>query len=380
MHSRRLARKRRDRRQILYDTSTDDEGKICRRIEDNNDDGDTQREQSYHDPPMGCCSAIGQLSNASQHTREKAAEVESSPKNVEGEHDGGEEMRDSHENTNESENSDMDMERSPSVTEGATNAKHVEAEEDGGEEMRDSEENINKSENSAMDMERSPSVSKGGTSATDVEGEQDGREQMRDSEENMNSRTDMQPPPSVSVNNKDKANCATSNDYNTLTTRYSSFTPPAGWVLNDDEYVDKVANYIECSLYKDLKKGHLHSFLQRRDRAQSRQTHADRQFWEKADPEIDAWMLATGRVREVFNIEHFVKRHPDIFPALQRLRKDLNVLVLQSRCPVNRALNANTNNDEQSRGHSFHPEYSGRHLKAGLASKWKHLLLDRKTY
>ena len=166
----------------------------------------------------------------------------------------------------------------------------------------------------------------------------------------MNSRTDMQPPPSVSVNNKDKANCATSNDYNTLTTRYSSFTPPAGWVLNDEEYVDKVANYIECSLYKDLRKGHLHSFLQRRDRAQSRQTHADRQFWEKADPEIDEWMLATGRVREVFNIENFVKRHPDIFPALQRLRKDLNVLVLQSRCPVNRALNANTNNDEQREG------------------------------
>jgi hypothetical protein len=58
-------------------------------------------------------------------------------------------------------------------------------------------------------------------------------------------------------------------------------------------------------------------------------------------------MLATGRVREVFNIENFVKMHPNIFPALERLRKDLNVLVLQSRCPVNRALNANTNNDEQ---------------------------------
>ena len=295
MQSRRFARKRRDRRRILYDTSTGDEGKICRRIEDNNDDGDTQHEQSYHDPPTGCCSAINQLSNASQHTREKkAAEVESSPKNVEGEHDRGEEIRDSDENTNESENSvDMDMERS-------TSAKHVEAEQDGGEEMRDTEENINKYENSAMDMERLPSVINGGTSAKDVEDEQDGREQMRDSEENMQY---MQPPPSVSVNNKDKANCATSNDYNTLTTRYSSFTPPAGWVLNDEEYVDKVANYIECSLYKDLRKSHLHSFLQRRDRAQSRQTNADRQFWEKADPEIDAWMLATGRVREVF--QHF---------------------------------------------------------------------------
>ncbi|CAB4005760.1 Hypothetical predicted protein [Paramuricea clavata] len=152
----------------------------------------------------------------------------------------------SEENPNESENSDMEMERSPSVTEGGTNAKHVDTEQDRGEEMRDTEENINESENSVMDMERSPSVCKRGTSA---KGEQNGSEQMRDSEENMTSRTDMQPPPSVSVNNKDKANSAIArNDYNTLTTRYSSFTPPAGWVLNDEEYVDKVANYIECSL------------------------------------------------------------------------------------------------------------------------------------
>ncbi|CAB4028485.1 Hypothetical predicted protein [Paramuricea clavata] len=92
--------------------------------------------------------------------------------------------------------------------------------------MRDTEKNINESENSDMDMQRSPSVSEGGTSAKDVEGEQDGREEMRDSDKNMISRPDMQPPPSVSVNNN-----ATSNDYNTLTTRYSSFTPPAGWVL-----------------------------------------------------------------------------------------------------------------------------------------------------
>ena len=83
LRSRRLARKRRDRRRIVYDTSTDDEGKICGRIEDN-----------------------------------------------------------SEENQNESENSDMEMERSPSVTEGGTSAKHVEAEQDRGEEMRDTEENL----------------------------------------------------------------------------------------------------------------------------------------------------------------------------------------------------------------------------------------------
>ncbi|CAB3994595.1 Hypothetical predicted protein [Paramuricea clavata] len=63
----------------------------------------------------------------------------------------------------------MDMKRSLLVTEGETSAKHVEGEQDGGEEMHDTEENIDKSENSAMDMEWSPSVCKGGTSAKDVE-------------------------------------------------------------------------------------------------------------------------------------------------------------------------------------------------------------------
>ena len=102
----------------------------------------------------------------------------------------------------------------------------------------------------------SPSITEGGTSAKDVDGEQDGGEEMRDRDENMNSRTCMQPPPSVSVLevNTDNANNETSNDYNTLKTRYSSFTLPEGWVLNDEEYVDKVANCIECSLYKDPRK------------------------------------------------------------------------------------------------------------------------------
>ena len=41
--------------------------------------------------------------------------------------------------------------------------------------------------------------------------------------------------------------------YDLFTTRYSS-TPAGGWVLNNLEYFDKVANYLECNLYKDLKK------------------------------------------------------------------------------------------------------------------------------
>ena len=125
--------------------------------------------------------------------------------------------------------------------------------------------------------------------------------------------------------------------YDLFTTRYSS-TPAEGWAFNNLEYFDKVANYLECNLYKDLKKGHVHSFLQRRDNAKTKHTHKDRQFWEKADPEIDAWMLATGNVREVFDLKSFVKRHPNIFPKFQELRKTMNVLVLESRCPVKQAL------------------------------------------
>ena len=35
--------------------------------------------------------------------------------------------------------------------------------------------------------------------------------------------------------------------YDLFTTRYSS-TPAVGWVLNDLEYIDKVANYLQCNL------------------------------------------------------------------------------------------------------------------------------------
>ena len=88
-----------------------------------------------------------------------------------------------------------------------------------------------------------------------------------------------------------------------------------------------------------MKKGDLHDFLQRRDNAKSKRTHNDREFWVKADPKTDAWMLATGKVRDVFDVDSFVQRHGNIVPALQRLRKALNVLVLESRCPVKKALN-----------------------------------------
>ena len=67
----------------------------------------------------------------------------------------------------------------------------------------------------------------------------------------------------------------------------------------------------------------------------------------KPDPMIDAWMLATGRHREVFNLETFVEQHPDIVHHLEQLRKTLNVRVLTSRCPVVEALRKKANPDEQ---------------------------------
>ena len=116
--------------------------------------------------------------------------------------------------------------------------------------------------------------------------------------------------------------------------------PEKGWKVNNAQYL---ANYIRSDMYKDLQKGHLHSFKQRRDWAESTRTHSDRQFWEKADPELDAWMLVTGKLRQVFNLNAFVERHVDIFVPLQQLRKKLNVLVLESRCHVKKALDSARN-------------------------------------
>ena len=112
---------------------------------------------------------------------------------------------------------------------------------------------------------------------------------------------------------------------------YSMFrrisTPSAGWVVNNREYFDRVANLIHWRMNGDVKKAHVHTFLQRRDNAYSKRTHNDRQFWIKADPDIDAWMLATGKVRDIFDLNSFVERHNNILPALQRLRQNMNVRV-----------------------------------------------------
>mgnify|MGYP002803952926 FL=1 len=121
-------------------------------------------------------------------------------------------------------------------------------------------------------------------------------------------------------------------EMNSYDIRY--YSPPHGWVLNSNVYMDKVACLIKNNFLKTIEKGDLHTFTERRSRAEKKRTKLEKEFWTKPDPTIDAWMLVTGRKREVFDISSFVQRHRDIVPDLRRLRKVVNVHVLTTRCPV----------------------------------------------
>ena len=120
---------------------------------------------------------------------------------------------------------------------------------------------------------------------------------------------------------------------------------PDVWKLNDKVYMGRVADLITFNFYKDLQRGHVHSFTERVRQAKMRRDVKEQHFWVKADPEIDAWMLATNRKRDMFDIDAFVEYQPDILPHLKRLRQTLNVLVLTSRCLVTNALNKKMNHD-----------------------------------
>jgi hypothetical protein len=86
-----------------------------------------------------------------------------------------------------------------------------------------------------------------------------------------------------------------------------------------------------------VKKAHVRSFLERLRKAELKRTK-EGDFWTKGDPEIDAWMIMTGRQREVFDVSVFVKQNPEILPHLQSIRAKVNVLVLTSCCPVAREM------------------------------------------
>ncbi len=106
------------------------------------------------------------------------------------------------------------------------------------------------------------------------------------------------------------------------------------WTLNDRAYIAKVADLTTSNFHKHLQRGHVHGCTEHVRQATLEQNKNETVFWTTADPDIDAWMLATGRKREVFEIDAFVAHHPNILPELQRLRKLLNVKVFADRCPV----------------------------------------------
>ena len=103
-------------------------------------------------------------------------------------------------------------------------------------------------------------------------------------------------------------------------------------------YMAKVASLIKSNFMRNLQKSHLHSFAERRRKAELKTTKKEQDFWTQPDPTIDTWMLVTGRKWEVFDILAFVKQHRDIVKELERIRKVVNILVLSSRCPVIKAL------------------------------------------
>jgi hypothetical protein len=89
----------------------------------------------------------------------------------------------------------------------------------------------------------------------------------------------------------------------------------------DKVYMRRVAYLITFNFYKDLQRGHVHSFTERVRQAKMTRDVKEQHFCVKADPEIDARMLATNRKRDVFDIDTFVEYQPDILPHLQRLRQ-----------------------------------------------------------
>ena len=93
-------------------------------------------------------------------------------------------------------------------------------------------------------------------------------------------------------------------------------------------------------------------------------------FWVKVDLDIDAWMLATDRKQDVFDIDAFVKQAPNIIPDLQRLRKTLNVRVITDRCPVTVAVSKRTN-PEADKAKNDSPQLSSQSYWTTFKSWWR---------
>ena len=72
------------------------------------------------------------------------------------------------------------------------------------------------------------------------------------------------------------------------------FPPPTQWQLNTDTYFSRVAGNIISHFYGNLPKGRpTLAFRQRMENA----SRKEKDFWTKADPDIDTWLLIFGQVR-----------------------------------------------------------------------------------
>ena len=133
--------------------------------------------------------------------------------------------------------------------------------------------------------------------------------------------------------------------------RMNAKTPPGGWTLNEPNYMARVTELIEYGLVNFVSKAHAHSFLERLLQAELRRSKQEQDFWTTPDPWIDAWMLLTGRKREIFDIAAFVNHHPRISRSFQSLRSAANIRVLCDRCPVAREIERQrTKGKESPRG------------------------------
>ena len=106
---------------------------------------------------------------------------------------------------------------------------------------------------------------------------------------------------------------------------------PTQWQLNTTLYFNRVAVLIKTKFFGErfTDKPTL-AFRRRMDNAHRK----EKDFWTKADPIIDTWMLIFGQVREVFHLETFVRAHPAIDKPLAELRRLVKRRVLHEDCPV----------------------------------------------
>ena len=127
------------------------------------------------------------------------------------------------------------------------------------------------------------------------------------------------------------------------------------WTLNSQQYFAKVNDIVRYDFIdtKTVSRATVYTFNQRVKRAKLRKDKKDRDFWSEADPRIDAWMLVFGEKRDVFDLENFVVRYPDVLAHIQRARKMANVRVMQDACPVFREFVKRRREDPDTDGESY---------------------------